>query len=266
MNVTKKAKEIFQVTKQHFQENEHLHDDIGYTAFLLSLLPIPFFKEVNQILDRISADKSLKIKFDEIWENILATNSKVSEIEDELEKLQEIGGTVNYNADIKNEVEELVKEIISNLEEDSETEWVMETENWSYQEVLNSIVEADFTGIIAKNNSTNVVENTEIKSKKTHLHASGNSQNFVDKTKFTGDKGSVGMDGITTKGNITVEGSGIGLGSGSAIIFGGNPNLVSGNCPFCNIKIQVDKRKLRGYSKIKCPNTSCGKEVNFTIS
>ncbi|MEX2362060.1 MAG: hypothetical protein WD597_00500 [Balneolaceae bacterium] len=265
MKITKKAKEIYQITKQHFQENEHLHDDIGYTAFLLSLLPIPVFKELNQIIDRISSDKSLKIKFDDVWESIQITNSKVSKIENNLEKIQEIGGTVNFNADIKKKVEELVKEIISNLEEDSENEWVMETENWSYQEVLNSIVEADFTGIIARNNSTNVIENTEIKSKKTHLHASDNSQNFVDKTKFTGDKGSVGMDGITTKGNITVEGSGIGLGAGSAIIFGGNPNLVSGNCPFCNTHIQVDKRKLRGYSKVKCPNTSCGNELNFTI-
>lgn len=265
MKITKKAKEIFQFTKQHFEENEHLHDDIGYTAFLLSLLPIPVFKEINQVIDRLSSDKSLKIKFDDVWEHIQSTNSKISDLEDDLEKLQEIGGTVNYNEEIKTQVEDLVKDIISNFEDDSETEWIMETENWSYQEVLNSIVEADFTGIIAKNNSTNVVENTEIKSAKTHLHASNNSQNFVDKTKFTGDEGSVGMDGITTKGNITVEGSGIGFGPGSAIIFGGNPNLVSGSCPFCNTKIQVDKRKLRGYSKIKCPNTSCGKELNFSI-
>lgn len=266
MKITEKAKNLIDTIKLHLN-NEHLHDDISYVAFLLSLIPLPGFQQSTQIIDRISSNRALKIRLDDIWKSIKETNNKVSEIESNYERFQEIGGTVNYNQDIKEQVEHFVNEIIEDLRESSGSEWVMETENWSYQEVLNSIVEADFAGIIAKDNSTNVIENTEIKAKKTHLHASGKSRNFVDKTKFTSSSGSVGMEGMSTEGDITVQGSGIGFGKGGgSLIFGGNPNLVYGNCPHCNERIQVDKRKLSGYSQIQCPNPSCGRTMRFSIN
>ncbi|ASV29732.1 Rcat domain-containing protein [Maribacter cobaltidurans] len=265
MKPIEKIKELIQTVKIHLG-NENLHDDVSYTAFWLGLLPIPGFQQCNQVIDRIASNKALKIRLDDIWSEINSTNDKISTIEDDIEKLQEIGGTVNYNNSLKEQVESIIDEIIGELKSDTETEWIMETENWSYQEVLNSFVEADFAAIIAKNNSTNVVENTEIKAKKTHLHAKDNSKNFIDKTRFSSSEGSVGMDGITTQGDITVQGSGIGLGAGSALIFGGNPNLVSGNCPFCNTKIQVDKRQLTGYTSVRCPNPTCGRTMNFTIN
>jgi hypothetical protein len=262
MKIVEKAKELLSTVKIHLQ-NENLHDDVSYTAFLLSLIPIPGVQQCNQLIDRISSNKALKIRLDDIWNAINETNGNVSEITDELEKLHEIGGTVSYNKDLKTKVEQFVSEIIEDLNSDDTSEWIMETENWSYQEVLNSIVEADFAGIIAKDNSINVVENTEIKAKRTHLHASGKSKNFVNKTKFSSSQGSVGMDGISTQGNIIVEGSGVGFGDGGALIFGGNPNLVSGECPFCKTKIEVDKRKLAGFSSIVCPNNSCGQTMPF---
>jgi len=267
MKIIQKAKEIVETIKIHMQ-NEHIHDDISYNAFLLSLLPIPGFQQCNQIIDRISSNQAMKIRLDDIWKSINETNEKVSQIEDDIEKVHEIGGTVNFNQTLKEKVEELVNDIIKDLNSGDfiNSEWIMETENWSYQEVLNSIVEADFAGIIAKNNSTNVIEGSEIKAKKTHLHASDKSKNFIDNTKFSSSKGSVGMNGITTQGDITVEGSGIGFGNGGAIIFGGNPNIVSGKCPFCNTDIKIDKRELTGYTSVKCPNPACGKVMKFTIN
>ncbi|WP_143150560.1 hypothetical protein [Arenibacter nanhaiticus] len=98
------------------------------------------------------------------------------------------------------------------------------------------------------------------------MHASGNSKNYVNKTTFSSSKRSVGMEGISTQGNIMVEESGIGFGEGSSLFFGGNPNLVSGNCPYCNTKIEVDKRQLAGYTSVKCPNPICGRILNFTIN
>jgi len=262
MNIIERTKELIQTVKIHLK-NEHLHEDVSYTSFWLSLLPIPGFLQLNQVISRVSSDKALKIRLENIWSEIKATNDTIENIENDVEKLKEIGGTVNFNKKLKEQVENIVSDITENLKSDTETEWVMETENWSYQEVLNSFVETDFAAIIAKNNSTNVIENTEIKSKKTHLHAKDGSKNFIDNTKFSSPSGNVGMDGITTKGNITVQGSSIGLGAGSSLNFGGNPNLVSANCPFCLTKIEVDKRKLIGYSSLKCPNLSCGKTLNF---
>jgi len=165
MKILEKTKELLDIVKIHLT-NEHLHDDVSYTAFILSLLPIPVFQQCNQIIDRISSNKALKIRLDEIWTEINSTNDKVSQINVDIEKLQEIGGTVNYNKNLKVQVEKLVSEIIKDLKSDNDSEWIMETENWSYQEVLNSIIETDFVAIIAKDNSVNMVKNTEIKTKK----------------------------------------------------------------------------------------------------
>jgi hypothetical protein len=262
MKIIERTKELIETVKIHLK-NEHLHEDVSYTSFWLSLLPIPGFQQLNQVIDRISSNKALKIRLENIWSEIKSTNDTIENIENDIEKLQEIGGTVNFNKKIKKQVAQIINDITQDLKLDNDTEWIMETENWSYQEVLNSFVESDFAAIIAKNNSTNVVENTEIKAKKTNLHAKDGSKNFINKTKFSSSDGSVGMNGITTKGNVAVSGSGIGLEAGSSLIFGGNPNLVSANCPFCKTKIEVDKRELVGYTSLKCPNTTCGKILNF---
>jgi hypothetical protein len=261
MNIIDKAKQFLEVVKIHLQ-NEHLTDDFSFYAFLLSLLPIPGVQQVGQTVDRIFANKSLKNRLDNIWNEINSANDRISSIEDEFLKLQEIAGTIKYNKNLDDQLNEVTQTIVSELQE--QTEWVVETENWSYQSILNSIVEADFAQIIARNNSVNTIENSEIKAKKTHLHASNNSQNFVDKTKFTSNEGGVEMNGISTQGNIFVEGSGIGFGEGSALIFGGNPNLVSGNCPFCQTMLQIDKRQLSGYSQVQCHN--CKRTMSFTIN
>ena len=261
MNIIEKSKQFIEVVKIHLQ-NENMTDDFSYYAFILSLLPIPGFQQVGQTVDRIFANKSLKSRLDYIWSEINLTNEKISTIEDELLRLQEIAGTVKYNNNLEDQLNEVTKFIISELHD--QTEWVVESENWSYQSILNSIIEADFAQIIARNNSINTVENSEIKAKKTLLHASNNSHNYINKTKFSSNEGNVEMNGISTQGNVNVEGSGIGFGEGGSLFFGGNPNLVSGNCPFCHTLLQIDKKQLSRYSQIQCHK--CKNTMPFTIN
>lgn len=261
MNIIQKAKQFIEVLKIHLQ-NEHLTDDLSYYAFLLSLLPVPGVQQVGQTVERIFANKSLKNRLDSIWYEINLSNDRISSIEDEYLKLQEIAETIKNNKNLYDKLNEVTQTIVSELQE--HTEWVVETENWSYQSILNSIVEADFAQIIARNKSVNTIENSEIKAKKTHLHSSNNSQNFVDKTKFISNESSIEMNGISTQGNIFVKGSGIEFGNESALIFGENPNLVSGNCLFCQTILQFDKRKLRSYSQVRCHN--CNHIMPFTIN
>ena len=54
------------------------------------------------------------------------------------------------------------------------------------------------------------------------------------------------------------------ISSAFAIIFGGNPYLISGNCPFCKTMLQVDKRQITGFSQIQCHN--CKKVMPFDIN
>jgi len=260
MTLVERAKQSLELVKNYFKEG-YPSEEVCYYAFVISLLPVPGLQQGGRILDRIISNKSLKTKLDEVWEEIKNINGQISTVTTEIEKFNEIVGTINRTQAVSEKLKEITSSIVADLKQN--TEWIIETENWSYQEVLNSFVEADSAQIIARNNSTNTIENSEIKAKKTHLHASDHSKNFVDNTKFTGQAGGVEMRGISTEGNIFVEGSGIGFGPNSSIIFGGNPNLVKGNCPFCGTHIEVDKRKLVGFSKIQCP--SCKKEMPFNL-
>lgn len=269
MSIIDKAKQYLETVRIHLQ-NENLTDEVSYYAFLISLLPIPGLQQAGQTIDRVFSNKSLKSKLDRLWEELNSTNEKIETIENEIEKLQEIAGTIKYNNSLNEKFDNITKDILADLKEN--TDWILETENWSYQTILNSIVETDFAQIIARNHSMNTIENSEIIAKKTHLHASNNSSNNVDNTRFSGNNGIIEMNRISTQGNIFVEGSGIGFGEGGSIgfgeggglIFGENPNMVSGNCPFCQTAIQVDIRQLSGYRQIQCHN--CKKIMPFKIN
>ncbi len=261
MEAFDKAKEYFEVIKIHLK-NDKLTDDLSYYAFLLSLLPIPGIQQVGQTIDRIFSNKSLKSKLDNIWDEINSVNDKISTIEDGIQKLQVIASTFKFNSSLNDELSDIIHSIAS--ETPVEKEWIVETENWSYQSILNSIVEANIAQIIARDNSVNKIENSEIKANKTHLHASNNSQNYVDKTKFYNDLGSVEMNGIATQGNIIIEGSGIGFREGGTLFFGAIPNLVSVKCPFCQTILEFDKRQLSGKSQIQCH--SCKSIMSFTTN
>lgn len=259
MKIDEKIKGIFDALKIQ-RIDKAIHVDLSYCAFLISLLPIPGIQQSAQIIDRITSNKNLNDRFNNVWEEIKIVNSKLDQIADEFEKFQEIAGAVKYNLNLNNNFEKLITETI-NLLDEPDSEFTVLTEHWSYQEILNSIIDVDYAQIIALSGSTNVIENTEFNAKKTLLRSSNNSKNYVDNTSFKGKKGSVRMNGITTQGNIVIKGSGIGMRGGSTIIFGGNPNILTGECSICTQTIQVDKRQLVGFSRIQCPH--CKALLNF---
>lgn len=267
-----KIKNIIDLVKS-FSKNGQIYDDVSYTAFYLSLLPIPGHQQCLQIIDRIASDKSLKTQLDSIWDTINTINTSLESIDDEIEKFNVISSTVKYNSQLNELVENSVKNIVSQLNSDniSTSKWIMNTSDWSFQKVIDSIVESDFVEIKAVNNSSNLISNTRITSNETHLHASNNSQNIIDKTEFSNLKGSIGMDDLSTKGDLFVNGDSLGFGNngsvgfgiGGSMTFGPPNNIVSGNCPVCGSLISLDKRELFGKSHIKCPNLNCGVFLNL---
>ena len=97
--------------------------------------------------------------------------------------------------------------------------------------------------------------NSNFNVKNAHLIARNNSSNYFDKTSFNDSNvGSVSMENISTKGDVFVQGNTIGLMEGSEIIFGSNPNIVSGDCPFCKTKLFFDKQNLVGKKNVQCSN------------
>lgn len=228
-------------------EKHGIKEPMRFLGFCLSMLPIPGIQQAGMALDRHLGDKAFNSQLEELWAEISKANELVGKVGTLEEAIQEIAKTIESFP----ELETKTKQFIASLSK-SQKEFTVLTEAHSYQELRNSIVHADISAFVAKDGSTNVIQDSTVNSEKTHLHATENSKNFVDGTTFQGNLGGVSMQGITTQGPISVQGSGIGFGAGGSISFGGNPNEVSGNCPNCNELLRMDKRELHKYTHVEC--------------
>lgn len=218
-----------------------------FLGFCLSMLPVPGIQQAGSALDRHLGDKAFEKQLAELWAEIATANELVSKVETLEEAIQEIAKTIKDSPELEAKTSQFIAELSRNQKEFS-----VLTENQSYQEIINSIIYADISAFVARRGSTNVIQGSTVNSEKTLLHATDNSKNLVDGTTFQGSGGAVSMNGISTQGPISVQGSGVGFGAGGSISFGGNPNILSGNCPGCNELLQVDKRELAKYSQVQC--------------
>jgi hypothetical protein len=244
------------------KDNEAVLNEADWLSFMISMLPVPGLQQVSQIANKIVNDNELNLRFEKIRQEIIQANEKISSLESDIERIGEIAVTVNNEAGLKKLIEEYLAQIIQSVDEDI-TEFTMDTSNWSFQALINSLIEADLVSISAIRYSQNVLKDSIVKSKKTHMRADDHSSNVVNGTKFSGEKGSVEMRGITQKGHISVENSSIGFHGNSALIFGRPPGALTGNCPICGTTIQVTREQIRGYDAIKCH--SCNSVLPFKI-
>jgi len=261
MDISKKLSEAYEYVKSKVSTSKRL-ENASYTAFLVSLLPIPVVSQSAAVIDRISSDANAKRDLEAVWIAISKANARVAGQEDSIARIQEIAATVNFNSTIYNQLNSILSAITSAIANEN-AEWEVLTKNWSFQAVLNSLVDVDHASIAAINHSHNLVQNTQIHAKKTQLLADGNSSNIVDKTSFHGKDGSVSMNAIRTQGPIQVEGASIGFGENGMIAFGEGgmvgfgppqprPTTANGTCSACNRMITVDIRS--GVpTQIQCP-------------
>lgn len=229
-------------------KNQQVAEDLDYLTFLATLIPVPGYQQAAQLVNKLVANHTLNLLITELWDSIYQTNTRISTIESNVEKIQSMAATVSAVSAL----EEKINLIIEQAQQEFPSEFIVETENWSTQTIINQIINADFTSVSANNNSHNRLQNVEINSRRTHLRATNHSSNFLQGTDFKDSTGTVGMNGITQQGNIQVTGSSIGFGEGGTLIFG-NPNEVRGKCPICNAIIVADKIELQRYSIIQCP-------------
>ena len=261
MDMSKKLSDAFEYVKSKVATSKRL-ENASFTAFLLSLLPIPILSQSAAMIDRIASDANAKRDLESVWNAINKANERIAEQEDSVARIQEIAATVKFNSTIASQLNAILSAITMAIAKEN-SEWELMTKNWSFQAVLNSLVDVDQASIVAINNSHNLVQNTQIIAKKTQLLADGNSSNVVDRTSFHGKDGSVSMNAIRTQGPIQVEGASIGFGENGMIAFGEGgmvgfgppqprPTTANGTCSACNRMITVDIRN--GVpSQIQCP-------------
>lgn len=228
-------------------EKYGIKEPMRFLGFCLSMLPVPGIQQAGAALDKHLGDRAFEAQLAELWSEIATANELVSKVETLEEAIQEIAKTIDSSPTLEAKANQFIAKLGRNQKEFS-----VLTENKSYQEIRSSIIHADISAFVARGGSTNVIQGSTVNSEKTHLHATDNSKNYIDDTTFQGSGGAVSMNGISTQGPISVQGSGIGFGSGGSISFGGNPNILSGNCPACNEFLQVDKRELAKYSQMQC--------------
>jgi hemoglobin-like flavoprotein len=245
-------------TIRRLWEKHGIQQPLRFLGFCLSLLPVPVIQQAGLALDRHLGDKQFAEEVDALWREIRSANEKVEQVATLEEAILEIAETVKSHSELLDKTRRFSESLGA-----VDSTFSVLTDEGSYQEIVNSLIRAARVSISSQNRSTNVIENTRVESPHTHLHASGGSKNYVDGSEFTDGAGAVSMHGISTQGNIHVSGSSVGLGANSAIIFGGNPNLVTGNCPSCSKVVQVDKRRLVGFTQIQCPH--CQRVFPYSI-
>jgi hypothetical protein len=229
-----------------------------FLGFCLSLLPLPVIQQVGQTLDRHLSDKDADQRLNAVWQQITALNETAQTVVTLEEAILEVAKTVEAHKELQDEVQDFLRNLGTH-----QKEFIAISEDGSFQEIVHALILAESAYFISRSGSTNSIENSSVQAQRTILHATGGSKNYVDKTIFQGLGGAVSMNGISTQGNITVQGSSVGFGPNSAIIFGGNPHLLSGECSVCATAIQVDRRQLTGYSKIQCPK--CKAALAFSL-
>lgn len=228
-------------------EKHGIKEPMRFLGFCLSMLPVPGIQQAGAALDRHLGDKAFEAQLEALWAEISAANGLVGKLPTLEEAIQEIAKTIEASPSLQTKSNLFIASLGNNQKEFS-----VLTENQSNQELRSSIIHADISAFIATGGSTNIIQDSTVNAERTHLHATDNSSNFVDRSIFQGSDGAVSMQKITTQGPISVQGSGISFGAGSSISFGGNPNLVSANCPVCNELLQADKRELAKYSQVQC--------------
>ncbi|MCU7756886.1 hypothetical protein N7988_28065 (plasmid) [Bacillus cereus] len=236
---------------KELSKNQQVAEDLDFYTFLATLIPVPGCQQAALLVNKLVANHNLNLLITELRNGIYQTNTKLSTLESDVEKIQSMAKIVS----VVSELDDKVKLIMEQAQQELPSEFVVETDEWSTQTIINQIINADFTSVSATNNSHNRLENVDINSKRTHLRATNHSSNYLQGTSFKDSIGTVSMNGITQQGNIQVTGNSVGFGNGSALIFG-NPNEVRGNCPNprCNKVVVANRIKLQSYSRIQCPH------------
>ncbi|MDK2812131.1 MAG: hypothetical protein PWQ78_341 [Petrotoga sp.] len=239
--------------KEYLKElpnNQVVAQDLEYFTFLTTLLPIPGYQQAAQVINKLASDHNLNLLMSELRQSIYQTNKRISTIESDVEKIQEMAHTVSIVTELKEKVDLLITQAKENLP----SEFIVETENSSVQTILNHIINADFTSIAANNNSHNHLKNVRIESRNTHLRATDHSSNYLEGTEFKDSKGTVGMNGITQQGSIRVDGNSVSFSPGGQLIFG-NQNQVNAICPVCKNDIVADRFIVQQSPYFQC--TQC---------
>lgn len=258
------------LSKEH--PSQIVDRSIDWFTFLVGLLPDELVVgKLAQIVNKMITERALSSKFDHLQKEVASVNERIDKLESGIIRIEEIGKTIAHNSKSQNLLSEFLEELKKDLGKHP-SEFNLITSNWSTQEIVNSVVTADWINISATGGSTNSISGTRIEAEKTNLVATDFSKNQISNSHFVGKSGVVGMIGDHSQsGFVSITGSSIGYGQNSStqmgdwvmgtkangdFFIGVKPEYVTGKCPTCSKQIQFEKSSIVGLTHLKC--TSCG--------
>jgi len=253
--------------------NPAIDGALDWATFIIGLLPDTvdggLVGKPAQIFNKIMNDQKLKASFEKLYDDITSINTRLNIIEEGLKRIELMRATVSNNTNLQKGLGEFIEQLKVVLQS-SPTEFLLETTNWSTQEILNTLISYDSVTVASISNSSNILSKVNIESQKTNLLATDNSHNRIIDSSFKGNQGSVTMSGEHTQhGDITLSESSIGYGSNSQTEMNGwvigtdssgnlffavqpSPNKITMQCGYCNGNFDVNKQELLGLTYFQC--------------
>lgn len=248
-------------------DNKDVLEDLEFYAFIASLLPIPGAQQAAEVVHRATTKKLHDKEMGELRKKLFGLSERLEKVTQATDWLFEATQAARV---LQQSIAELAELLTKTPEADSE--FVVDTADWSTQLILNTLIRADRAAFLATNNSANVIKRSRVEARKTHLRAHNHSTNIVDDAEFTDGSGGVGMKGIRQTGDVSLEGPSMGFGSQSAVNMGPwymgtdekgdfvigvrkNPDdqpLVA-QCPRCHHKVQTTRGRIRAAGVLTCP-------------
>lgn len=208
---------------------KEIKSDVGdnildWLTFIIGLLPDPTGCMLApatipaQIANKLMSDSRLGKKFQDLMNRSEALDARLTEVESGMERVSLIGLTVSENMALQRELNALIGELKRTIDEAGPSEFLVDTSNWSAQEIVRTLVQADWVKIAARHFSENTIADSTFHSRRTHLIADDNSRNKVRDSEFHGDGGKTGVSGeIHQQGHVRLEDSSIAFDAASRV-------------------------------------------------
>lgn len=266
MNIPEKVTYIRnELVKQ--RPNAAIDNSLDWGTFVISLIP---GCQPAQIANKILNDNKLKAEFEKLWDNLKAVNTRLTTIEGELiQRIELIQATIANNSKLQSELEEFLEQLKSSLKAEP-TEFSVETLNFSTQEIINTLIYADWVKVSSHSNSSNIFSKLKIQeAKKMDLIAKDDSHNVIQDLCFNSKKSSVSMDGKhIQKGEVTLSEAYIDYkpnsqtqmdlwsmttdAQGRSFSLSYASSELTVQCSFCKGNFQVSSQELDGLRFVQC--------------
>lgn len=116
--------------------SQHVANNLEFYIFLAILIPVPEYKQAALLVNKLVINDKLNLLIRELRDDIYQTNTSISKIKNDVEKIQSIATTVSSVLDLDNKI----NLIIEQTKQEFPFEFIIETENWSTQTVIDQII------------------------------------------------------------------------------------------------------------------------------